>query len=421
MFDTYRLILIIIVTLIPFFWVFKLKDFNSKIYFGLFLLAFFIYSGIGGSLKDVDDNYFIYYVIYTIFISIGLYIGKGSNRLKGDNRISDNKLTKLIDKYGTTIILFFLILKLSTLIYPQFLLYRLIDPPAPDLSSVFAERFETQESTFFESISYYLLSLLSPFFFLSLYKFRYKPWKLFSLLIIIPYIDYCRVGYIGRGNMLQYLFVIVVSIYFYKPVLRKMIIILLLIFLPTLIIFMVNYTQIRIGGTASVDNTLEALEALIYSESNYPLWFSTIYHEPFDPSNLIAYVKWLLTLPIPGFLKGDIGLRGDEIAGLLLGIESGQRGFYIVLPGLVGESVFYFGKYFFWIHSLLVGLLVGYTFRILNKYHQMNILLFYSTFVLTYFINRGGTGSGFPLILKVLLVFYIIIYFYSRFRIRYER
>ena len=221
--------------------------------------------------------------------------------------------------------------------------------------------------------------------------------------------------------MLQYLFVIVVSIYFYKPVLRKMIIILLLIFLPTLIIFMVNYTQIRIGGTASVDNTLEALEALIYSESNYPLWFSTIYHEPFDPSNLIAYVKWLLTLPIPGFLKGDIGLRGDEIAGLLLGIESGQRGFYIVLPGLVGESVFYFGKYFFWIHSLLVGLLVGYTFRILNKYHQMNILLFYSTFVLTYFINRGGTGSGFPLILKVLLVFYIIIYFYSRFRIRYER
>ena len=123
-------------------------------------------------------------------------MGKGSNRLKGDNRISDNKLTKLIDKYGTTIILFFLILKLSTLIYPQFLLYRLIDPPAPDLSSVFAERFETQESTFFESISYYLLSLLSPFFFLSLYKFRYKPWKLFSLLIIIPYIDYCRVGYI---------------------------------------------------------------------------------------------------------------------------------------------------------------------------------------------------------------------------------
>ena len=199
MFDTYRLILIVIVTLIPFFWVFKLKDFNSKIYFGLFLLAFFIYSGIGGSLKDVDDNYFIYYVIYTIFISIGLYMGKGSNRLKGDNRISDNKLTKLIDKYGTTIILFFLILKLLTLIYPQFLLHRLIDPPAPDLSSVFSERFETQESTFFESISYYLLSLLSPFFFLSLYKFRYKPWKLFSLLIIIPYIDYCRVGYIEEG------------------------------------------------------------------------------------------------------------------------------------------------------------------------------------------------------------------------------
>jgi len=421
MFDTYRLILIVIVTLIPFFWVFKLKDFNSRLFFSLFLLAFFTYSGLGGSLKDIDKHYFIYYVIYTIFISIGLYIGKGSNRLKGDNRISDNKLTKLIDRYGTTIILFFFILKLSTLIYPQFLLHRLIAPPAPDLSSFFAERFETQESTFLESIIYYLTSLLSPFFFLSLYKFRLKPWKLILLLIIIPYIDYCKIGYMGRASMLQYLFIIVVSLYMFMPSLRKLIILFLVLFLPTLIIFMVNYTQIRIGGTASAENAFKALEVLIYSESNFPLWFSTIYHEPFDPSNLIAYVKWLLTLPIPGFLKSGIDLKANEIAGLLLGIEPGEHGFYIVLPGLVGESVFYFGKYFFWIHSLLVGLLVGYTFRLLNKHHQMNILLFYSTIVLTYFINRGGTGAGFPLILKVLLVFYIIIYFYSRYRLKYER
>jgi hypothetical protein len=421
MFDINRLILIIIATLLPFLWIFKLKDFNSKLFFGLFLLAFFTYSGLGGSLKEIDKHYFSYYVIYTIFISIGLYFGKGRSENYVGNRLIDNKLTKLIDKYGTTIIVLFLILKLTTLIYPQFLLHRLFSPPAPDLRSVFAERFENQESTLLETISYYLLSLLTPFFFLSLYKFRLKPWKLMLLIFIVPYIDYCRVGYIGRGDMLQYFFVILTSIYLFKPNWRKLIIGFLIIFLPTLIIFMVNYTQIRIGGTASVDNTFIALEQLIYSESNYPLWFSTIYHEPFDLNNLITYVKWFLTLPIPGFLKGDIGLRGDEIAGLLLGIESGQRGFYIVLPGLVGESVFYFGKYFFWIHSLLVGLLGGYTFRILYKYHQMNILLFYSTFVLTYFINRGGTGSGFPLILKVLLVFYIIIYFYSRFRIRYER
>ncbi len=421
MFDTYRLILIIVVTLLPFFWIFKLKDFNSKLFFGLFLLAFFTYSGLGGSLKEVDEHYFSYYVIYTFFISIGLYLGRGRNKKYVVRKSTENKLTKLIDKYGTTIIIVFFLLKLTSLIYPQFLLHRLIVPPAPDLTSVFAERFETQESSFFESIRYYLLSILSPFFFLSLYKYRFKPWKLVLLLIIIPYIDYCRVGYIGRGVMLQYLFIIIASLYVFLPRMRKLIVISFAVFLPTLIIFMVNYTQIRIGGTASVDNTFEALEHLIFYESNYPLWFSTIYNEPFDINNLITYFKWLITLPIPGFLKGDIGLKGDEIAGLLLGIDSGQRGFYIVLPGLVGESVYYFGKYLFWIHSLLVGLLVGYTFRILNRHHQMGILLFYSVFELTYFINRGGTGSGLPYILKILFIFFIIIHFYSRYKIKYDR
>ncbi len=421
MFDTYRLILIIIVTLIPFFWVFKLKDFNSKIYFGLFLLAFFIYSGIGGSLKDVDDNYFIYYVIYTIFISIGLYIGKGSNRLKGDNRISDNKLTKLIDKYGTTIILFFLILKLSTLIYPQFLLYRLIDPPAPDLSSVFAERFETQESTFLESIIYYLTSLLSPFFFLSLYKLRLKPGLIVSLLLLITYIDYCKIGYIGRGAMMQSLFVIIMSLYMFKPKLRIPIIIVVVTLIPTIIIFLMNYTQIRLGATPGTRNFFQAFEELIYSESSYPLWFSIIYNTPFDINNFFTFVEWLFALPIPGFLKGDIDLRGDELSGLLLGIDSRQPGFYIVLPGLVGESVYYFGKSFFWIHGLLVGMLVGYTFKLLNIHKEMIILFFYSITQLTYAINRGGTGSGFPYMLKILLVYFIILYIYSKFRIKHVR
>jgi hypothetical protein len=194
---------------------------------------------------------------------------------------------------------------------------------------------------------------------------------------------------------------------------RKLIVISFAIFLPTLIIFMVNYTQIRIGGTASVNNTFVALEQLIFSESQYPLWFSTIYNEPFDINNLITYLKWLFSLPVPGFLKGDTGLRGDELAGLLLGIDSGQRGFYIVLPGLVGESVYYFGKHLFWIHSLLVGLLVGYTFRILNRHHQMGVLLFYSVFELTYFINRGGTGSGLPYILKFYLSF-LLLYIFTR-------
>lgn len=414
MFDTYKLTLIIIVTIIPFIWIFKLRDFNSRLFFWLFILAFFTYSGLGGSLKGVDEHYFTYYIIYTIFISIGLYIGKGKKENDIKSKTTNKKLIKFINKYGKSIIIVFFILNLLTLIYPQFSLYRLITPPKPDLTNVFTQRFETRDSTLLESILYYLESILTPFFFLSLYKFREKPLTLIFLLFAIPYIDYCRIGYSGRANMLIYLFIIIVTLYKYKPNLRKLIVISILIIMPTLIIFMEKYTYIRMGSTAIDLNTFEALETLIHSESSYPLWFSTIYNKPFETSNFTTYIKWLFTLPIPGFLKGSVNLKGDEIAGLLLGIDPGERGFYIVLPGLVGESVYYFGKHIFWIHSLLTGLLIGYTYRLLTRYEQMDILFFYSTIILTFFINRAGTGSGFPLILKVLFAFFIILYFYSR-------
>ncbi len=421
MFDTNRLLLIILVTILPFVWIFKLKDFNSRLFFGLFLVAFFTYSGLGGSLGDIDKHYFIYYFVYTICISFGLFLGKGRITNIGNSVLTNYSLSKLISKYGTTIIVVFLILNLTTLIYPNFLLYRLIVPPAPDLSSFFSERFGTNESTFVESVIYYMLSILAPFFFLSLYKYRNKAFVLTFLLLSIPYIEYCKNGYIGRKDIILYLIILIATLYKFNPKLRKALIISLTIFFPTLIIFMVNYTQIRIGGTASVDNSFKALETLTYSESYYPLWFSTIYNEPFDPNNLFAYLKWLFSLPLPGFLKGDAGLRGDELAGLLLDVDPGQRGFYIVLPGLVGESVYYFGKYFFWIHSFIVGLLIGYTFRVLNRHREMSVLLFNATFILSYFINRGGTGSGLPYILKVLLIFFIILYFYSRYTFKYDK
>jgi len=418
MFEIYKIFLIIVFSIIIFIWIFRLKTFNSKIFFSLFLLAFLTYSGIGGGLKGINEHYFTYYAIYAVFLSIGLFIGKGREEKYNRNKQTKERLIKIINKYGKTIIIVFFLIKLVQLIYPQLLLHRLIFPPAPDLTSTFLERFETKELTFFESISYYLVGILTPFFFLSLYKYKEKPLPLIFILLAIPYLDYCRIGYIGRANILLYLFVISLALYKFKPKLRIPLVISFSILLPTLIIFMANYTYIRLGETPSIKNTFVALEALFYSESYYPLWFGTIYNEPFEINNLTTYLKWLFTLPIPGFLKANAGLKGDEIAGLLLGVEPGKRGFYIVLPGLVGESVYYFGKYLFWIHSLLTGLLVGYVYRLLNRYDQMNILLFYATFQLTYFINRAGTGSGFPLILKVLLTFFIIIYLYSRYNIK---
>ena len=60
-----------------------------------------------------------------------------------------------------------------------------------------------------------------------------------------------------------------------------------------------NYVSIRLGGEAESISFIEAVEALLFSESSYPLWFDVIYNREYDFQDAIDYLYWLLTLPSP--------------------------------------------------------------------------------------------------------------------------
>lgn len=414
MFDIGNLILGVAATLIPFYWVFKLKEFNARVYFASIVFFLFIYSGAGVGLIGVHNSYWIYYLAYTASVSIGVFCSKWNNKSNVREKTSF-KLTSLINKYGNTIIIIFILLNFATLLYPEFLLHRIINPPRPDLSSNFALKFMDINETFYEKALYYIIQLITPFFFLALFKYRSKLIKFSVLLIIQPYVTYCKDGYIGRGSMILYLFVIVVAMYKYKPKFRKVLIPVVLIFIPSFIIFIVGYASIRLGSDADNIGALSAIEQLVHDETSYPLWFSTIYNNPFNINSFINYIIWFFTLPLPGFLKGGHSPQGLAISELLLGVGRNQRGFYILLPGIVGESVYHFGKYFFWCHGILMGFLIGKVYKFLNKYKQFSILLIYTTFQVSYMMNRGGTASSYSFILKHLVYFCIIIYIYTHY------
>lgn len=382
----------------------------SNIYFFIVIGSLIFYTGSAISFEGIYRDYWIYYYVYILFVFAGLMAVKPNKRSQ-QNKLLLHTLKFYIEKLAKpTIILFFLI-KLARLAYPQNLLYRLIDPPSPDLLSAFGERFEIGEPDLITTLFVNIEMLLVPFFYLSLFIYRKNILKLILILAAVSYITYCQNAYYGRGGILISISLIFFVYYIENPHRRKRLLIALALIVPNLIIFFVKYTQIRLGAE-SIDVTfIDAFQTLLIQETSFPLHFQKIYDTQFDSKNINEYLAWLLTLPSPislNFKEWDFALN-YKISELLLGIPRGNRGFYVLLPSLIGEAYFVFGSLFF-IHGFLYGMIVGGVYKIFRKYPQFMIIYIYMAFRLGYYCVRGGTAASYPFIFKQILYFLIILY-----------
>ena len=233
-----------------------------------------------------------------------------------------------------------------------------------DLKKAFLQRFEQHEISIIEIISLTIRNFLEPFFYFSLYYYKKHVWKIGVVLFLVMYFNYCKIGYIGRGQVMTNLIVFFVLAYIWKPVWRKKIILGIICGTPFLFVFLVNYASIRIGGSIKDISFSQATEMLFLGESNYPLWFNDISIRNNSLQDICDYVYWLVTLPLPvspGLLGFDVGTN-YKISEYLLGISRGEEGFYVLLPGLVGEAYYIFGK-LFWIHGIIYGCIIGGTYN----------------------------------------------------------
>ena len=415
-FITSRLITIVIITLLLFSWIFLVKERGVKIFFTFFIAMYLLYSGIGGALMYISNQYQYYYIIFTTCISIGLYLGLKSinNERLSKRRSWADFLNIFIKKYANIIIILYFLCQLIPLIYPTFRLANLIHPPQPDIISMLFERFNSDNTDIFLSINQLINSLLFPFYLLSLYKYRKKT-IILSLLVIFPYyIQHCSTGYTGRSAMLVALIMILGLTYYAKPKLRKPIIWGCIFGIPTIIIFFVQYSIIRIGGITDNLNFEEAFSTLLEQESGYPLHFDDILL--LQGNHIGSYFVWLFTMPFPGFIRGGLDVHfAAMFSEDILGIARTRPGFYILLPGVVGESVYLLGKQLFWVNGLLYGFLMGIVYKILTRHPQLICILLYAAIDFGYVTNRAGFFGGFPFIGKILIYFFIILYFFKHY------
>lgn len=371
----------------------------------------FLYNGVGAAYAEVPTTYLFYYFLFISALACSFVFSilttAGLSRKAGS--VMSYALADIDRRKGWNIIIWgVLFLHCVPLIYPEFRLLELLSPSPPDLSSVFLERFQGNQINVVLKIIDYIKTLMMPFFFIALYKHRHKMKKIIFVLSLLLYIQYVNKNYIGRSDLGISLLLLFFSIWIFRPNYRKHLIVIGIVLFPIAMAASYAYSIIRIGGDLHNFNFLDGVLELFHQETKFPVKVGIPIIESGEHVDLVSYLKWIVTLPIPKILTGEIsGARINyEISELILNVSTGKPGWYVVLPGIVAESVYIYGRYFFWLHGVFIGFIGAFVVRLIERSPQLLFLQTHLVILFFYTLNRGGISSFLPDIINHFILFY---------------
>jgi hypothetical protein len=407
-----------ILTCIGTFFLFKKYLLKGKLFeritYLLLLIWLLVYSGLGIGLKDCSAEYALVYFIYLLFLRMGIgFVGSNKKLLKNNYK---SAISYIISKSNLILIIYFLLI-FSQLIYPVFKLDLLFSPPRSNLVDHFQNRFIVADGDVITTIRSLFIQLLTPFFYLSLYKYYKKDFRILLFLFIPTYINYCDNAYIGRGAIAMLLMFLFIFFYLKYPKKRKLLITSVAISAPILVSFFVFYSFYRQGLDYESTNIKNVYLFLVESEISYPLHFNSIKDHQTSFQSIFTYLYWMFTLPSPislNFFGLDYGFN-HIFTEYITGNYRGADTYSILLPGLVGESYFIFGKLFM-LQAFLLGILLKIMYNYLSRADEFLFLKIFYIIMFSYNLSRGGSVSVIPLLLKQLLYFHIIIFLISNMR-----
>lgn len=378
------------------------------------LAGFFLYSGIGAAYPEVPDRYLVYYFGLLIgFVTAFTFFRVSFLDL---SRLAGLLFPPIFRRISTTaawrwVVIAYLLLQVIPLMYPEFRLAQLIAPQPVALPELLATRWDVHETNSILKLTEYAWIVLTPFFYIALFRYANRMFCVALILFLQLYISFVVDGYIGRYEIAIALGVIALALWVSRPRHRGLLILCSVALLPLVLMGAYAYAVIRIGGTVQEMTLIEAVKWLWQIETSFPLTANVIIESGFR-ANLADYVRWMLTLPIPKILVGEVQTThiNWEISELVLDVSRGERGFYIVLPGLVGESVYLYGPSFFWIHGVFVGFVAALVIRILERTPQFLFLNAYVVMLFAFVLNRAGVDGALPYLVNYLLLFYVFVF-----------
>ncbi|MCQ6264729.1 hypothetical protein M1K46_03490 [Fictibacillus sp. WQ 8-8] len=376
-FDPIYLFIIVMGTF--FIWIFTnilLRDLYSKLTIHVFTIGFLFYSGIGLSLIYANKQYIIsYFTYYLAFCIVILSISR--------IRFKDN-----VNEYGIfdeIIIKNWSIFRVLGFVYPfsLFLLLffpniHLIDLFKPwilfsDANSldVFNKRLSLSNNYFYIIIGW-ITVLTRPFYFISLFKYKKKPF-VFILWVLVPfYIDIIAKGSLGRDDFIFPIVLIIFYLYTEKYITKTKLIGLIGIFCIIGVPLMNKLYFLRKGESYATATFGGMFSEFLNQEATFPLYYDlTVNISNFlNPSD---FLLWLFTLPIPNFLLPNYNppLVNEIYTYARLGMEMGDPGYYIVVPSWLGEAFMFYGGNLSWLHGILIAIIIG----IFIKFFKSNLVL----------------------------------------------
>lgn len=394
--------------------VFRVFGASERIAISFALVGFFFYSGLAAATVEAPDYLLVSYCIFGAALLLGfssgaLFFASLSERIvcfsmKKIEGYDSSSLWKLF-------LALFFALHVLKLAFPEFKLWMVFAPPAPDIKSWFLARMEVEPHAFTKAVDYAQI-LLTPFFYWSLYALRRKIGLVVGVLFLNLYFGYVFDGYLGRGKFVFTLIVLSVFIWSVRPRLRVWLVIVMMSLFPVLLIALQAYSSIRLGLDFRPVALFEAAEYIYLSEFSFLINTGVPLIESGETADLSKYFGWLVSLPIPGFLKSgiDVTLINYEISEIVLNKTVGQAGFYVVLPGLLGESYYIYGSNFYWLHGIFLGVVLSVYTALLGRVKQFIAIYAYVIAVFFYTLNRGGVASSLPLIVNGFLLFFVYVF-----------
>lgn len=379
------------------------------------LAGFFLYNGIGAAYPEVPGDYLLYYFGVLISFVAAFMVFKVT--FLSVSRQAGLLLPRILKNVDTTpvwrwVIVVYLLLHLIPVVYPELRPAQLLAPRLVLLPTHLATRWgETGQPNYVLRVAEYASVLLTPFFYIALFRYRNRMYLAAVILLMQLYISFAIDSYISRSQVGIALGVIGLALWVSRPRQRRLLIVVATALLPLILMGNYVYAVVRIGGTVREIGLMDAAKWVWNVETSFPRNVAVPIIESGVRANLLDYIRWIITLPIPKILIGEVQRThiNCEISELVLGIRRGERGFYIVLPGLVGESVYVYGPHYFWLHGVLIGFLAALVIRLLERTPQFLFLNCYVVMLFAYVLNRGGLDGSLGYLINHFLLLYVFV------------
>ena len=401
MFNYAELLMIILLTIVPVYFVCRKETKSARLVFLIIAASTFLYSGVGIAYESVDSKYIVQYALFliplllTVKFVFHLHVRQRFNVGTEIGTIDFDCNSKIV---SILTIVFFVSISMH-LFYPIFQPWKFFQPTGPISTFIYDQRANAR--------SYLLLNICEtfstaclPFFCMYLKRMVEKRRKIVAVLLVAlwAYLDYLQFNYIGRYQLIVYAAFAFFICAFAQPegiVVKRKYIIIFISIMIAMVPFLVAYTSIRKGIMSGYMSISDSISTLIEEECGFPLTYG-VCESLQGTGGKLNFILWLILLPVPSaffiFTSKPILAVAHQFTYAVTGRIYGTANYSSSLPSVLGEGIMIWGMNWVWLHGIIMGIFIAINLRFLNSHKSLDILYLYMITLLAV-IGRGGAQS----------------------------